>query len=88
MPTPEARSIFADVQKLTDALRDLHQREHVLVEQLRYASTTGDLDALHKKIESVRSVSAELSRQHAATVDRYVAFVKDYLGNGALPVLA
>jgi len=80
MPTPAARALFAEAQKLVDALRDLQDREHALVEQLRYAPTREELTALHERIDSMRGVAAELSRQYAESVDWYVTAVRDSLG--------
>jgi hypothetical protein len=87
MPTPAARALFADAQKLTDALRDLQDREHALVERLRYAPTRGELTSLHERIDSMRGVAVDLSRQYAEAVDRYVAAVLDSLNDGK-PALA
>jgi hypothetical protein len=79
MPTPAARALFADAQKLMDALRALQDRKHALVEQLRYAPTREELTALHERVDSMRGVAAELSRQYANAVDRYVDAVRDSL---------
>jgi hypothetical protein len=86
MPNPAARALFAEAQKLMDALRALQDREHALVEQLRYFLTREELTALHERIDSMRGVAAELSRQYAEAVDRYVDAVRDSLAV-AVPVV-
>ena len=44
MPTPAARALFAEAQKLVETLRDLHDRQNALVEQLRFAPTREELN--------------------------------------------
>jgi hypothetical protein len=88
MPTPDAKVFISDAQRLAEALRDLSDRQSVLVEKLRNAATAGALQLLHEQISSMRAVSLELSRQYAEAVDRYVSCVKPSLGDGAPPVFA
>jgi hypothetical protein len=88
MPTAEARAIFAEAQQLVEALIILHDRQHAMVEKLRFASTAEALKTLHAQIGSMQAVSLDLSKQYAEAVDRYVAAVSNSLGDGVPPALA
>jgi hypothetical protein len=82
MPTPASRATFVDAQKLIEALRDLHDRQHALAERLRHARTVDELESLHAQLDSLQGVSAELSLHYAEAIDRYVAQVKQTLSDG------
>jgi hypothetical protein len=80
--------MFADAEKLIEALRDLHDRQRALAERMRHAQTVDELDLLHAQLESMQGVSAELSRHYAEAIERYVVEVKRTLSDGAPAVMA
>jgi hypothetical protein len=76
MPTPDARSIFAESQRLLEAMRSLHDREHVLMGRLRLATSINEVDTLVAEAAALASVWLDLRAQYSATVERYAASIK------------
>jgi hypothetical protein len=76
MPTAEARAFFAEADRLLDALKDLHGREHALVARMRLATTRREFCNLHKEIAALQGVWLDLYAKHCEAIASYAAAVE------------
>lgn len=71
MPTPEARTAYAEAMNLMRAMRDLHEREAALLLATEEEADAQQSHALDKQVCALRSEWTDLFNQYSDAMARY-----------------